>query len=103
MDEKDIKIDILEGRFQEDHEKYKALSNKYYRLLSKVKKLENLEKQIKIKDASLWAIWALGCDYDGYSKAEDLKSLIDELVKYATYGRANDDKYVKDIMDNINL
>lgn len=31
-------------------------------------------------DDCLFSIWALGCDYDGYNDAENLKQLIDELV-----------------------
>lgn len=38
-------------------------------------------------DEWLFDIWAIGCDYDGYHTAEDLKDLIDELVAMANKAR----------------
>ena len=38
-------------------------------------------------DEWLSFIWAVGCDYDGYQTAEDLKGLIDELVEMADKAR----------------
>ena len=38
-------------------------------------------------DELLWHIWAIGVDYDGCHSAEDLKSLIDELVDMALKAR----------------
>lgn len=38
-------------------------------------------------DELLWHIWAIGVDYDGYHKAEDLKKLVDELVRMANQAR----------------
>lgn len=38
-------------------------------------------------DEWLFDIWAIGCDYDGYHSAEDLKKLIDELVGMANKAR----------------
>lgn len=38
-------------------------------------------------DEYLYNIWAIGVDYDGYSKAEDLKNLIDELVDMSKKAR----------------
>ena len=54
----------------------------------------DLERQIEIKDAYFKMIYYIGCDYDGYCSPEGLKSVIDELVKYARLGLACDDKYV---------
>ena len=54
-------------------------------LRKKNKELKNkirlLERQIKIKDSYCTHIINLGFDYDGYTKAESLKKLIDELVE----------------------
>lgn len=61
------------------------------------KRIKELERQIKIKDAYCQCIWAIGCDYDGYREAEDLKDIIDELVDYSNKARANDDKSVMSI------
>lgn len=38
-------------------------------------------------DEWMQAIGWIGFDYDGYNTAEDLKQLIDELVKYANNAR----------------
>lgn len=38
-------------------------------------------------DEWLFNIWALGCDYDGWHSAEDLKQLIDELVAMSQKAR----------------
>ena len=38
-------------------------------------------------DEWLSMIWAIGVDYDGYNKAENLKKLIDELVDMAKKAR----------------
>lgn len=58
------------------------------------KKIKDLERQIKIKDAWCSQIYAIGFDYDGYHKAESLKKLIDELVDYSTKAINCDDKSV---------
>ena len=52
-------------------------------------------------DELLWLIWAIGFDYDGYNKAEDLKDIIDELVAYSIYAREllREGKYFKDPLD----
>lgn len=43
--------------------------------------------QYKTKDEVFEAIWAIGCDYDGYRTPIYLMSLIDELIELANYGR----------------
>ena len=53
-----------------------------------------LKSKIKNKDNWCQLIADIGYDYDGYRKAEDLMSLIDELVKYALYSR-DDYDYLK--------
>lgn len=52
-------------------------------------------------DELLWLIWAIGFDYDGYHKAEDLKDIIDELVAYSIYAREllREGKYFKNPLD----
>ena len=37
-------------------------------------------------------MYVLGMNYDGYEKAKDLKSVVDDLVDYAIKGKNNDDK-----------
>lgn len=55
-------------------------------------KIEELERQIKIKDAYCNMIWMIGCDYDGYETPKGLKKVIDEIVDYATKAMNCDDK-----------
>ena len=54
--------------------------------------IDKLQRQIKIKDNYFDMIYFVGADYDGYKKAKDLKSVIDDLVDYAIKGKNNDDK-----------
>ena len=58
-----------------------------------INKCKMLERQIDIKDAYLSMIWCIGFDYDGYDTRESLKSLIDELVSFASRGMKNDDEW----------
>lgn len=53
---------------------------------------KELDRKIQIKDKYLDLIIAIGYDYDGFSKAENLKGLIDELVRFAGMALNNDDK-----------
>lgn len=48
---------------------------------------EELTKIIKIMEKYFELIIDLGFDYDGFERKEDLKNLIDELVKLAKLGR----------------
>lgn len=50
-------------------------------------KIEYLKSKIENKDRWCQLIADIGYDYDGYRKAENLMTLIDELVKYALYSR----------------
>lgn len=54
-------------------------------------KIEYLKSKIENKDKWCQLIADIGYDYDGYRKAENLMSLIDELVKYSLYARDNYD------------
>ena len=55
--------------------------------------LEQLKRQIKIKDEYLSLIIGIGFDYDGEDRnIEGLKSVIDQLVDYARKAIDNDDK-----------
>lgn len=54
--------------------------------------MDNLKRNLKIKDEYLKLIIDLGFDYDGYEKSESLKVLIDELVDLAKKALWNDDK-----------
>ena len=52
---------------------------------------ERLNRRIQIKDAWAGLLIDIGYDYDGYNKAENLKSLIDELIDYADKIQKEDD------------
>lgn len=54
----------------------------------KNKKIDWLTDLIKISEKYLELIYDLGYDYDGCETTGDLKNLIDELIKYASLGRA---------------
>ena len=54
-------------------------------------KVEYLKSKIENKDRWCQLIADIGYDYDGFNKVDSLKSLIDELVKYALYSRDNYD------------
>ena len=55
-----------------------------WELLNEIEQLNNI---IKIMEKYFELIVDLGYDYDGLNKIEDLKTLIDQLVKYASLGR----------------
>lgn len=57
-------------------------------------KIEQLERQIRIKDKWCQLIIDIGFDYDGCNKVESLKKIIDELVEYSRRAIKNDDKTV---------
>ena len=65
-------------------EKNKELQQENQQLKEKV---EYLKSKIKNKDNWCQLIADIGFDYDGYNQVDSLKSLIDELVKYALYSR----------------
>lgn len=70
------------------------------------KKIKELERQIQIKDAYCNMIWMIGCDYDGYTKPDGLKSVIDEIVSYAVKAIDCDDKspmYIDDVENKRNI
>ena len=59
------------------------------------KSIIDLQSQLKAKEEAIIImekyfelIIDLGFDYDGFNKADSLKSLIDELVRFAKLGRA---------------
>lgn len=53
---------------------------------------KEMERQIRIMEKYFELICDLGYDYDGCNTVEGLKSLIDELVRLASLGRAANDK-----------
>jgi hypothetical protein len=57
-----------------------------------LKRIEELERQVKIKDEYCQLLIDIGIDYDGYREAKSLMGLIDELMSYARYAIDNDDK-----------
>lgn len=62
-----------------------ALMESYEKLEQKVDRLNNI---IKIMENYLELIYDLGYDHDGLETTEDLMNLMDELVRYASLGRA---------------
>ena len=60
----------------------------------KDKEIEQLKRQIKIKNKYCQLIYDIGFDYDGYEKPNDLKMIIDELVSYSIDAINSDDKKV---------
>lgn len=77
-------------------EETKDLFNAIMRVIDEKEELyeenKELDRKIQIKDKYLDLIIAIGYDYDGFSKAENLKGLIDELVRFAGMALNNDDK-----------
>lgn len=66
----------------------KVSTKKQQRLEEKDKKIDSLNEQVQIMEKYFELIVDLGYDYDGFSKEKDLKSLIDELCRLASLGRA---------------
>ena len=56
-------------------------------MLSYKKRAKDLEEQVIIMEKYFELIYDLGYDYDGFTESEDLKGLIDELVRLASLGR----------------
>jgi hypothetical protein len=52
--------------------------------------LEDIETELDCKQQALQTICDIGFDYDGESKSEDLKEVINTLVKYAKSGLHNE-------------
>lgn len=65
-----------------------------------------MERQVDIMKKYFQLIIDLGYDYDGFNESEDLKKLIDELVRYAHLGiECNDTEpiYVNKDEDSLNI
>ena len=95
MSEEEIKaIEILDTfELRRKTKNYKEISLEDTQSVKIVLNLiDKLQRQIKIKDKYFDMIYFVGADYDGYEKAKDLKSVIDDLVDYAIKGKNNDDK-----------
>lgn len=95
MSEEEIKaIEILDTfELRRKTKNYKEISLEDTQSVKIVLNLiDKLQRQIKIKDNYFYMIYFVGADYDGYEKAKDLKSVIDDLVDYAIKGKNNDDK-----------
>ena len=62
---------------------------------------KEMERQIQIMEKYFELIIDLGCDYDGFNTTESLKSLIDELCRYASLGRvANDTEVIYSTLED---
>ena len=95
MSEEEIKaIEILDTfELRRKTKNYKEISLEDTQSVKIVLNLiDKLQRQIKIKDNYFDMIYFVGADYDGYEKAKDLKSVVDDLVDYAIKGKNNDDK-----------
>ena len=95
MSEEEIKaIEILDTfELRRKTKNYKEISLEDTQSVKIVVNLiDKLQRQIKIKNNYFDMIYFVGADYDGYEKAKDLKSVIDDLVDYAIKGKNNDDK-----------
>lgn len=55
---------------------------------------KQLTRDKNIMQKYLQLIIYIGHDYDGYNDVENLKAVIDELCKYALYGKKLDDKSI---------
>ena len=63
--------------------------------------MKDLERQIQIMEKYFELIIDIGCDYDGFNTTESLKSLIDELCRYASLGRvANDTEVIYSTLED---
>lgn len=68
-----------------------------------------MERQIQIMEKYFELICDIGCDYDGYNDVEGLKSVIDEMIRFASLGRAANDtepifnQYANGISKNVNI
>jgi hypothetical protein len=69
-----------------DDEYYANILNEYIENLQS--QLKAKEEMVKIMEKYFELIIDLGFDYDGFNKADSLKGLIDELVRFAKLGRA---------------
>ena len=76
-----ITRDILEQRDNIENQRNREFNSNREALIKKQK------KEIEIMEKYFELIIDLGYDYDGLSSTEDLKNLIDELVRYASLGR----------------
>ena len=69
------------------------MNNNFEKLNDILKEINNLKRQIKIKDAYLQLIRDIAFDYDGYGDSiEGLRDLVDELSAYAKMAIENDDQ-----------
>jgi len=76
------KAEAQKRYYQKNKDYYKNYSKQWSKELLKSK-----DKQIEIMEKYFELIIDLGYDYDGLSSIEDLRNLIDELVRYASLGR----------------
>lgn len=72
---------------QKISELYSIIENQEKIIKDLQEKVKYLKSKIENKDKWCQLIANIGYDYDGYRKAENLMSLIDELVRYALYSR----------------
>ena len=79
----------LDEEYGCSYTRLEELHNFYFEKYTNQKEeIKKLNEQLKIMEKYLELIYDLGYDYDGLNKVESLKSLIDEMCKYASLGRA---------------
>jgi hypothetical protein len=87
--------DLVDLMFNFDFEELKKEKSTLELINKQKQEIDKLNKQVQIMERYLELIYDLGYDYDGFNKEEDLKSLIDELCRFASLGRAcNTTEYI---------
>lgn len=66
---------------------YETLIKKYEKLVKFV--INDYKNQIALKDEHLKLIYGLSVGYDGFNDIDGLKSLIDDMARYAKKGLNN--------------
>lgn len=66
---------------------YETLIKKYEKLVKFV--INDYKNQIALKDEHLKLIYGLSVGYDGFNDIDGLKSLIDDMARYAKRGLNN--------------
>lgn len=93
MNNEDFKVVLSDKEYIEKLEKELYYQNKEVTRLNNIinekdKKIDWLNDLIKIMENYFELIVDLGYDYDGLETTGDLMNLMDELVRYASLGRA---------------
>ena len=80
--------DIKFAKFVRINDKYIPYTSESDLISIQNDEIDRLKKIIIIMEKYFELIVDLGLDHDGFNESEDLKTLIDELVRFAGLGRA---------------